>query len=242
MFVKEALSMFLKPVLVVDDMPFFTKIAEDCLRREYVEITIANSGNEAISLAKNHKYDLILMDLYMPNGDGDLACTEIKRDSKNKLTPIIIMTVSTNDSDIARCKQAGCDDFIQKPFDRNVLVEKVKNLTNLPKWSGDRYRLKSTVRFSDNKNNNFTGELMDISIGGILIETNYLISVGTIINVDFKFGEMNTTIKAIGRVAWHNTKNNQKKGNFVGMGVEFTDIKKLDLLAIQSWINNSYDS
>ena len=239
MHVREALSMFLKPVLIVEDMPFFAKMAEDCLRREYVEITFAKNGKEAISFSKEKKYDLILMDLYMPECDGDIACKEIRADSKNRSTPIIMMTISDKNDDIARCKQAGCDDFIKKPFNRIELVNKVKTLTNLPSWSGDRYQIKSKIKFSDNNMDFIEGNLHDISIGGLLIETNKLLNIGTNINVGFKLDNEGSTIKAKGKVVWHNTKSNTKKGDFSGMGIEFTEIMKLDLLAIQSWINNN---
>jgi CheY-like chemotaxis protein len=78
MYTKNILSMYSKSILIVDDVPFFLKMAADCFRREQIDITTAKGGLEAISVTRKIKFDLIIMDLYMPGCDGDEACREIK--------------------------------------------------------------------------------------------------------------------------------------------------------------------
>ena len=69
--------MFSKTLLIVDDTPLFIRLAKDLFRREQVDILTAHSGPEAVEIAKHNKTDLILMDLYMTEGDGDDAAVRI---------------------------------------------------------------------------------------------------------------------------------------------------------------------
>jgi len=74
--------MFSKTLLIVDDTPLFLRLAKDLFRREQVDILTAQSGPEAVEIVRTTKIDLILMDLYMAEGDGDEACKQIKSDPR----------------------------------------------------------------------------------------------------------------------------------------------------------------
>ena len=130
--------MFSKTILLVDDTPLFIKIAKDFFRREQINILTANSGPEAVTIAKNEKPDLIFMDLYMIGGDGDLACKEIKNNINLKLIPIIMVTSSNNAKDSERCLTAGCNEIIHKPLKREEFLEISRKYLKFPAWSGKR--------------------------------------------------------------------------------------------------------
>jgi CheY-like chemotaxis protein len=89
MFTKDALCMYSKTILLVDDTPLFLKIAKDFFRREQVNILTASNGPEAVAFVKKDQPDLVFMDLHMLGGDGDEACNEIKTDIRLKSTPIL---------------------------------------------------------------------------------------------------------------------------------------------------------
>ena len=115
-------------ILIVDDNPINLKFLFFTLRNDY-EIEMASDGSKALSLTKNTKYDLILMDLWMPLIDGAETTRQIRSlDSNiNKKTPIIFCTTSSDMADKNRCFKFGADDYLIKPVRVNLLKEKLKH-------------------------------------------------------------------------------------------------------------------
>jgi CheY-like chemotaxis protein len=239
MIVKDILYMFSKTILLVDDTPLFIKIAKDFFRREQINILTANSGPEAVTIAKNEKPDLIFMDLYMIGGDGDIACKEIKNNINLKLLPIIMVTSSNNPKDSERCLNAGCNEIIHKPLKREEFLGMSRKYLKFPVWSGKRSKIKAPARFGTDHDKMFQGFLSDISVGGVFLETDRLLPVDTELYLEFQLDQDAQFKKCKGRVAWFNQKGSLKKDYpSTGMGIQFTEIQKLDILSIQSWIRN----
>jgi CheY-like chemotaxis protein len=239
MSVKDILHMFSKTILLVDDTPLFIKIAKDFFRREQVNILTANNGPEAVTIARNEKPDLIFMDLYMIGGDGDEACKEIKNNINLKLTPIIMVTSSNNPKDSARCLSAGCNEIIHKPLKREQFLEISRKYLKFPAWSGKRSQIKTPARFGIDSDKMFHGCLSDISVGGVFLETDRLFPVDTELHLEFQLDQDTEFKKCKGRVAWFNQKGSLKKDYpSTGMGIQFINIQKLDILSIQAWIRN----
>jgi CheY-like chemotaxis protein len=91
------------------------------------EIHVANDGIEAIEKLKTNYYDLILMDLMMPNLGG-IAATKIIRnesDEKTKSTPIIALTANVEENSINECFASGMNNYLSKPFDIKDLLQKI---------------------------------------------------------------------------------------------------------------------
>lgn len=239
MIVKDILYMFSKTILLVDDTPLFIKIAKDFFRREQINILTANSGPEAVTIAKSDKPDLIFMDLYMIGGDGDIACKEIKNNINLRLIPIIMVTSSNNPKDSERCTSAGCNEIIHKPLKREEFLEISRKYLKFPAWSGKRSQIKAPARFGTDHDKMFHGFLSDISVGGVFLETDRLLPVDTELYLEFQLDQNTQFKKCKGRVAWFNQKGSLKKGYpSTGMGIQFTEIQKLDILSIQAWIRN----
>ena len=239
MFIKDTLFMYSKKILLVDDDDRQLAVAEDCFRREQVEIITAEDGLQAVTVIRMETPDLVLMDLYMPGGDGDLACREIKHDVNLKSTPIIMMTEGAAPEDVERCFAAGCDDVIHKPLTRATLLDVSKRLVKFPGWSGKRAPIKAPVKPISETLRSSSMTLADISVGGVFMETEDLLPVGA--ELDFQF-QLNPDrqLSCRGRVAWVNGGGERCKSTVsTGMGVEFIDIKKLDILSIQAWVNRS---
>jgi CheY-like chemotaxis protein len=241
MLTKKILSMYSKTILLVDDGQFFLKMAEDSFRREQVNILTANSGPEAVDILKENKIDLVFMDLYMPGGDGDEACREIKSDQRLKSTPIVMMTSSDRAHDINRCKSSGCDDLIQKPLTREKLPDTSRKFIKFPVWSGERVTVKAPAKYGIDSEKLLTGFVADVSVGGVFLEADELMPVDTKLHIGFELRRDSAPIDCKGRVCWLNRKENLKK-DYVspGMGIEFIDIKKLHLLAIQGWMAKNH--
>ena len=238
MFTKKILFMFSKTILIADDTPLFVRLAKDMFRREQVDILVAESGPEAVEMARNNKTDLILMDLYMAGGDGDEACRQIKADPELRQTPIVMMTSSDYPKDMERCKAAGCDEVIHKPLSRDNVLRICKKYLNLPGWSGKRSPINTPARFGSDAAHLSSGTLIDISVGGVFLSTDDYFEMGSELLLEFRLSEGKPLIQCKGRVAWLNRKDNFRNHATSGMGLEFTDIQKLDILSIQAWIRN----
>ena len=116
-----------KKILVVDDTDWNRDLLVQLLEDQY-EILQAVDGEEGVKKAEQERPDLILMDLGMPVMDGWEATRRIKANSELKHIHIIAVTSHAMVGDEITAREAGCDDYIAKPVDENVLMEKVKRL------------------------------------------------------------------------------------------------------------------
>lgn len=114
-------------VLIVDDEEsmrlFLARILATGLK---VEVTLAGTCEQALRLAGNYAYDAILLDLLMPGVGGFEVLKEIRRASPNVATPLVIVSVLSDQATKDRCMKAGANAYVVKPVERNALVATVK--------------------------------------------------------------------------------------------------------------------
>ncbi len=117
-------------LLLVEDNTINQKIVVLSLKNYIKNIDVANNGKEALDKFGTSRYDIILMDVQMPVIDGFLATKKIREieATTNSHTPIIAITANALHGDREKCLDAGMDDYISKPFQVEVLVEKIKQL------------------------------------------------------------------------------------------------------------------
>jgi signal transduction histidine kinase/CheY-like chemotaxis protein len=111
-------------VLLVEDNPVNQKLAEALLKRQRHLVTIARNGKEAVDVYRERRFDLVLMDVQMPEMDGLEATREIRKfeGESGFRTPIVAMTAFDQQGDRERCITAGMDDFLSKPIDHRQLT------------------------------------------------------------------------------------------------------------------------
>jgi DNA-binding response OmpR family regulator len=100
-------------VLVVDDEKMIRSLLKMSLQRMGYEVTPAENGEEALALFRSGSFDLVLLDILMPDVDGFTVCSEIRRESG---VPIIMLTALNRPDDIVRGLELGADNYITKPF------------------------------------------------------------------------------------------------------------------------------
>jgi signal transduction histidine kinase/ActR/RegA family two-component response regulator len=113
-------------VLVVEDNAVNRKVAKALLGRLGFQVDTAVDGIEALDTLATASYDVVLMDCQMPRLDGYEAVKQIRASEGAHHTPIIAMTASAMASDRERCLEAGMDDYLSKPLDRDLLASTVR--------------------------------------------------------------------------------------------------------------------
>ena len=112
-------------ILVAEDEDLNYKVLNTCLTRTNAHIIRAKDGASAIEICRNQKVDLVLMDIQLPGLDGYTATQEIKK--MNNRTPVIAQTSFAMTGEKEKCLQAGCDDFVSKPLNIDVLLKKIEH-------------------------------------------------------------------------------------------------------------------
>jgi two-component system KDP operon response regulator KdpE len=112
-------------VLVVDDDPQIRRAVRDALSREGMDVETAADGEEALRLAGEEAFSLVITDLSMPNLDGLELVRELRRRST---VPILVLTVRSEEREKVRLLDAGADDYVVKPFGVAELLARARAL------------------------------------------------------------------------------------------------------------------
>ena len=111
-------------ILVVEDEPGIAFALENDLRTEGYDVTLVTDGHEAVRRARTEPFDLILLDVMLPNKDGFEVCRELRRDGLR--TPIIMLTAKTQELEKVLGLDVGADDYVTKPFSHRELRARIR--------------------------------------------------------------------------------------------------------------------
>lgn len=129
-------------ILVVDDTPTNIQLVSSILGPLHYELSFSLNGKDAIEQVMNNNFDLILLDLMMPEMDGYEVCQTLKAMPKYRDIPIIFLTAKTHAESIARGFEVGGADYLTKPFHAQELVARVKTQLAL-KHNQDKLRFQN---------------------------------------------------------------------------------------------------
>jgi len=115
-----------KTALIVDDEVINRKILGVILRKEGYHCFFAENGQEAVALFRQEKIDLVLMDIMMPVMNGYEATKKIKAMDSSRFVPVVFLTAMTDEEALNLCVESGGDDFLTKPYNRNLLHAKIE--------------------------------------------------------------------------------------------------------------------
>jgi osomolarity two-component system sensor histidine kinase NIK1 len=117
-------------ILLVEDNLLNQKVVTFNLKKYSYNVTAVSNGPDAIKAVADQTFDLILMDLMLPEMDGYEITTEIRKMEKVKGTenpvPIIAITANTLDNDREKCFEVGMNEYLSKPFTAEQLIDKIR--------------------------------------------------------------------------------------------------------------------
>ncbi len=122
-------------ILIVDDVSKNIQILGNILSREDYQIAYAKNGEQALKIAFQQEFDLILLDIMMPGMDGYEVCIKLKKNESTKDIPIIFLTAKADMESIVKGFEIGGQDYITKPFNSAELLSRVRTHILLQKQS-----------------------------------------------------------------------------------------------------------
>jgi len=228
-----------KKILLVDDVQLFLEQEKSFFNRGQFELLVADNGKEALRIIREERPDLVFMDLYMPEMDGDKCCRIIKSDEDLRKIPVIIVTKGVNEEDFERSWQSGCDDIIVKPINRHYFLAITKKYLNIRFRTTPRFIARLRICYGGNPEKLLTDYSINLSTGGLFIETIDYLPVDTTVNIELFLPQNERTIGCKGRVAWVNHPELLANPNLpAGMGLQFIDISLEDMNAVRQYIKN----
>jgi uncharacterized protein (TIGR02266 family) len=209
-------------ILVVDDNQTYREILRGLLGQSGYEVETAASAAEAVDMVRRTRPALAIVDLYMPGGDGDALCRQIKADPDSRAIPVLMMSGGGRKDESRRCAEAGGDEFLVKP------VRQAELLLAISRHLHARLRsLRVPVRVPvsiETAGVQAAATGIDLSLGGMFLETSQLLAPGTEVLLDFTVpAPAETPVVVRGEVAWLNEPRHRIKRDLpIGMGIQFT--------------------
>jgi len=226
-----------KKVLLVDDVELFLELEKTFFRREGFDLLVARTGKQAFEMTLEHKPDLVFMDLFMPELNGDEACRKIKEHPETRRIPVVMVTQGGREDEIARCRAAGCDDIVLKPINRHHFLETARKYLGVIERMQPRVKAHLSIHFGPDLNRLMTDYAVNLSTGGLFIESENVLSVDSMLMLDFSLPDPARSICCKGRIAWVNTADDPINPKLpTGMGMQFLDLSLDDIGAIREYI------
>jgi two-component system cell cycle response regulator DivK len=113
-------------ILIVEDNEKNLKLARDVLQYRGFRTLEATTAADGIALAVEHRPDLVLMDIQLPDADGISALQELRREAATQAIPVVAFTASVMEADRQRLAAAGFDGYLPKPIDIKTFPEQVQ--------------------------------------------------------------------------------------------------------------------
>jgi uncharacterized protein (TIGR02266 family) len=225
-----------KKILLVDDVDLFLELEKTFFRREVFDLLVARTGKEAYEMVVTHRPDLVFMDLCMPEMNGDEACRRVKADPELRATPVVMVTLAGRADDLARCREAGCDDILLKPINRHHFMAAARKHLQVLERTVPRIGSRLPIRYGKGTQGG-QAHSVNLSRGGVFIETAEVMSPGEVLSLEISLPEGPRTVCCSGLVVWVNHPVKPAKPRLpCGIGVRFVDLDPEDLRAIEEFV------
>jgi len=227
-----------KKVLLVDDISLFIEIEKSVLERlDNFQVLTAHSGVEALQVIEDERPDLVFMDLYMDNMDGD-ECCRIIREKYGAGIAVIMVTHGSAVDDFERCWDSGCDEIIVKPINHHLFIATAKKYLKMQTGSDTRLSARLKVRHGIGQQSTLTDYSVNLSTGGLFLASAEILPIDTKFAIEFLLPGRPDPICCQARVAWVNDPQHLTKREMPpGMGLQFIDVSLSAVDAIREYLS-----
>ena len=118
-------------ILIVDYEPNIVMSLEFLMRKSQYQVSIARNGTEAIEALNRTPFDVVLLDVMMPDVDGYQVCRHLRALPAGAATKVIFLSAKSKEADMQKGYEAGADKYMAKPFSTRQLMAQVRELLNL---------------------------------------------------------------------------------------------------------------
>lgn len=214
-------------ILLVDDVELFLELEKSFLDELGYEILVARSGEEALEVVAAESPSLVLLDLYMKGIDGDEVCRQLRGDERWRDLPVIMVTAAGKDEQIKRCLESGCDDYVTKPINKILLLEKIqRQLGKVRSRMAPRTPVSLNVQIQAGERSLETCA-KDISKNGIYVKSRNSLELGAAVELCLPLPD-GRKLAVLGKVK------RVQKGAEEGMGIYFVHPESEGVQALQS--------
>jgi CheY-like chemotaxis protein len=232
-----------RTILLVDDVAMFRELGALFLARVGRVVT-AESGEEAIEIARAEKPDLMLVDQLMPGLSGDDVCRFVKTDPGLHDIPVIMLVGDESPSGWGRAVRSGADDVLAKPLSRVTLNETVNRFLRAGRPTGlQRVEVNVPVKLSIGADTR-DGRMRNLSRGGVYIETNSTIEEDSEIGLSFVLPDSGSALTPTAQVIWktRDLGGDSKRpdtgadSESPGIGLRFLDISGESIRTLEDYV------
>ncbi len=229
--------MAMETILLADDVELFLELEKTFFRREGFNLLVARTGKEALELVVDQRPDLVLMDLYMPQMNGDEACRWIKDDPELARIPVIMVTQAGRPDDLERCRAAGCDDILLKPINRHKFITTAHKYLQITDRTAPRVPARLRVHYGPDPQQLLDQYSVNLSTGGMFLECQDPLPVDTPLTLELCLHSESIRIQCKARVAWVNHPEMIKKPHLPpGMGLQFVNLSLENMHVLREFI------
>ncbi|MDT8421044.1 MAG: response regulator [Desulfuromonadales bacterium] len=224
-------------ILLVDDVELFLELEKTFFRRDDVDLLVAGNGEQALTVIADEKPDLVFLDLHMPGINGDEVCRRIKQSGQQ--LPVVMVIQQRSPEDEQLCRDAGCDDILFKPVRRRDFIAAAGKILAIRERILPRIDASLRISFGLQPKKYLENFSVNLSEGGLFIATGAILTVGTLLNVEFQLTGRTGPIQSVARVVWVNHPDWIRRPKLpVGMGVEFLDLGSESLEMLQLFVED----
>lgn len=224
-------------ILLVDDAKFFLELEKQFLRNTPATLITAESGETALTLARESRPSLVFMDIDMPEMNGLDCCRAFKADEQLNKIPIVLIGDQGRGPGESKAIDAGADAYLEKPIDRRAFLGVGHSFLVSIDRREPRQTFHGTVEYMC-RGRRHEGECKDVSSGGMFLSCAPSAEKGELLRLKFNLPGEDKPIQVDGRIAWVNSEEQIIKPNYPhGYGVEFIDIEESVGVALRRFFN-----
>lgn len=213
-------------ILLVDQSKFFLEIQKGFLKNTDARIVCVGTTRETLDCLRRQPADLVYLTRELPGDDGLHCCQEIKKDSKLRHIPVVMLYDAGAPAERDHCLKAGSDGVLSRPLERRSFLEEGRKFLFKVERREPRISCQALVVFRYSGVSSY-GTCHDLSPGGVYIASSRRVQIGDRINLSMVLpGSNDQLIETGGRVAWLNPGSRQQRNDLpFGFGVEFLEFE-----------------